>query len=1020
MKGMRQWKKLPGDVLLALVMAAVLFVFLWKIENVQSHKRLTGNMRVTLAAAVEKGVAAAQEAENTQRRYDAFTQAKADTMAYFLDNSPEYDGPVDTLAKNWNVQSVYLLGSDKKHTAQSKHTKAPNFAVEKAYEPLFLSEAAPVQQGNLRYYASRRAQGGYVVIARDSSALLARQAELTDEAAILSSITVGEGGYLFSVNRTTRKIAYHPDESKIGYSYSISCWMSICSDKPGEGVEQSLNDTWIYQSCPVGDSAFVAVLPQSEVTDSNMRVLRVTLGVFALVMGLMILYAFFVRGEEDNARLHARKTEYLHLGKGYLNVTMAARIRNMMFIGLAAIFFVTFYAQSLASVSRRSLLSVNKLNQVVRIAEENEEKTAQLTREYNEEYTHRAQMVAYVLWQNSQLMNGDALQALADAAGIVSIYVFDGNGRVVATNTAYSDFALTEDETAQSYAFWEVVKGHKSVLVQPAQSDDTAEHTYMQYIGVKRLDGAGMVEIGVAPQLLKESIHAERPEVVLGSIAVEDGGFLFAVNQADETFAVYPKESYVGRAAREYGLTQSALRDDYSGEQTLEGTTYFVNGVAHGDMYIYTAVPLGQIYASRWRMALFATGAGLVVLLLMAARLLIHRAPYMPPAQGQDEGNAQEKQEAKAQTRGMIEIVTADGKTRWVQPAFSRFVGSGGVPWKESTAQQKLRMVVTGLFMVLAIAVVMMVFTHRGEYTRGSVLSYILSRRWEKTVNIFSLTYIALLLLEVVVLTTLVRKALLLVMRNFGARGETIGRLMDSFIKYAAVLGTLFYALTFVGIDSMTLVASAGILTLIVGLGAQALVSDILAGIFIVFEGEFRVGDIVTIDNWRGTVMEIGIRTTKVMNSGSDIKIFNNAKIAGVVNMTKQYSYAVCDVTVKSGQSIEKVESILDDAFPHLHDRLKAIVAGPYYKGIVSANDTSSVLRILAQCREGDREQLTYDLTRELKLLFDAQRINLPPLPDGGKKAEQNTKATKKEKENAREFVEEQKELTKDIHVEGK
>ena len=93
---------------------------------------------------------------------------------------------------------------------------------------------------------------------------------------------------------------------------------------------------------------------------------------------------------------------------------------------------------------------------------------------------------------------------------------------------------------------------------------------------------------------------------------------------------------------------------------------------------------------------------------------------------------------------------------------------------------------------------------------------------------------------------------------------------------------------------------------LVIGLGAQSLVADILAGMFIIFEGEFQVGDIVTVGDWRGTVVEIGIRTTKIQDGGQNIKIISNKDVCGVINMTRDYSYAWVDLGIEYGESLER------------------------------------------------------------------------------------------------------------------
>ena len=110
-------------------------------------------------------------------------------------------------------------------------------------------------------------------------------------------------------------------------------------------------------------------------------------------------------------------------------------------------------------------------------------------------------------------------------------------------------------------------------------------------------------------------------------------------------------------------------------------------------------------------------------------------------------------------------------------------------------------------------------------------------------------------------------------------RGMTIIKLVTSFIKYLIAIVAILLILSAFGVNTGTLLASAGILGLVIGLGAQSLIADIIAGLFIVFEGEFRVGDIVTIGGFRGTVMDIGLRTTKIMGVDGNIKIFNNSDI---------------------------------------------------------------------------------------------------------------------------------------------
>ena len=83
-------------------------------------------------------------------------------------------------------------------------------------------------------------------------------------------------------------------------------------------------------------------------------------------------------------------------------------------------------------------------------------------------------------------------------------------------------------------------------------------------------------------------------------------------------------------------------------------------------------------------------------------------------------------------------------------------------------------------------------------------------------------------------------------------KAKTLSKLIVNFFKWVIAICAIFFIISAWGASTTITLASAGILTLIIGLGSQSLVADILAGLFIVFEGDFQVGDIVVIDGWRG------------------------------------------------------------------------------------------------------------------------------------------------------------------------
>ena len=260
----------------------------------------------------------------------------------------------------------------------------------------------------------------------------------------------------------------------------------------------------------------------------------------------------------------------------------------------------------------------------------------------------------------------------------------------------------------------------------------------------------------------------------------------------------------------------------------------------------------------------------------------------------------------------------------------------------------------------------------------------------------------------------LIRLALRLIAKPL-KKGKAIVDLTCSLVKYAAMIFLVFFILKTVGIDTNAILAGIGILGLVVGLGAQPLISDIIAGLFIVFEKVFDVGDIIVVDGFRGTVKEIGIRTTKIIDAGGNIKIMNNSDLKSIANMTNQLSLAVCDISIEYGESIEKVEAVFAENFEQIKKAIPGIKEGPFYKGVSELADSAVVLRFVANCDEGDRYQVERDMNRQFKLMFDRNNINIPFPQIVLNQPPKFEDATSHQKEKAGKFVKEQKELSKGI-----
>ena len=191
-------------------------------------------------------------------------------------------------------------------------------------------------------------------------------------------------------------------------------------------------------------------------------------------------------------------------------------------------------------------------------------------------------------------------------------------------------------------------------------------------------------------------------------------------------------------------------------------------------------------------------------------------------------------------------------------------------------------------------------------------------------------------------------------------KGKAFVDLICSFIKYIAVIALIFAVLSVWGVNTAALLAGIGILSLIVGLGAQPLIEDIIAGLFIVFEHVFDVGDIIVVDGFRGTVKEIGIRTTQIEDAGGDV------------------SLAISEVDIEYGESLERVELVIKENLENIKKNVPDIAEGPFYMGVSKLGASGVTLRFTAKCPEMQKFQVERDMNRQLKLMFDNNDINIP------------------------------------------
>ena len=579
---------------------------------------------------------------------------------------------------------------------------------------------------------------------------------------------------------------------------------------------------------------------------------------------------------------------------------------------------------------------------------------------FEDEYTqHRAKSIAWAIKKDPSLLSDSKLTILAGLCDISAINVYNANGKMEATTTSYKDITLPTDEENPYFAFWDVVKGYKDTLSIEATGEDSSFYHIHEYIAAKRTDTGrgGMVQIAVSDDKFSELTKTTSTMHKIKSF--EDDSLMVLDSETGKVLYAFD-DAMIGKNATDYGMDEAAIKDDYTGWQTINGIYCFLMSRTYDSMLLCIGVSMLEILGKTFVVSAFTVLITSVLLFITVFLVCINeRSAIIATLSTSKKTYTQKVSYMAIDSKGRL-TTTQSADTRW---------SGDSVSFREKSAGQKLSFIVKVCIAICFL--VLLCIYYKNINNSNSLLAFIASCRWDYTVNLFSVSFALLYAVKILIIAAVTRKIINVVSHQFDSRAKTIGRMLESFIKYAAALTILYEALLHFGVDSKTLTTGTGLLTLIIGLGANNMIADVIAGIFIVFEGDYRVGDIVTIDKWRGTVQEIGIRTTKIISPGKDIKIIRNSYASGVINMTRQYSIASVEFSVSANEDLTEMESHMDELLADIRKRIPELMEGPVYSGVVAYAAGAATVRISAFCKEADREEVTNKLNRELKLMFD-------------------------------------------------
>ena len=246
--------------------------------------------------------------------------------------------------------------------------------------------------------------------------------------------------------------------------------------------------------------------------------------------------------------------------------------------------------------------------------------------------------------------------------------------------------------------------------------------------------------------------------------------------------------------------------------------------------------------------------------------------------------------------------------------------------------------------------------------------------------SILGKLFVALIILVIgVMVTHFVIKTLqkLLFKGPENQKKKTLFTVFSSLAKYVIYFITLVSVLEVFGVPSGSVVAIASVGSVAVGFGAQALVKDIISGLFILTENQYNVDDVIEIADYTGTVEEMSLRTTILRTAKGEQCIIPNGEIRAVKNYSRDYMKAFVEVPVPYEKDLDEVIKLLETHLSTYYVE-GSTLSNPEIVGMTDFGDSAVMLRVACVCVPGKNWGIERELRKMIKKIFDDHGIEIP------------------------------------------
>ena len=741
------------------------------------------------------------------------------------------------------------------------------------------------------------------------------------------------------------------------------------------------------------DPIMIQMLPVATIGMRSMVQSAIVSYAMVLILVNMIVYVMSVqRHVRDRAMTEAQAVRY---APKRLRIRMA----NAAVIGTIAIFAIALIVQGVGQLYIELRYGRDTLRVFSKQMEQADYRQNESMHRIQEDwYVYYGEHMASLLYAYPELATPGTLQTWCDILNVDFIMLFDEQGKETLCSRDYVGFTLERGLGQSGSEFRRLLYGMPSIVHET--SVDSITGMERQMIGVKLVlpnsggdDQHGALIMALLPEQTKQTADLFHINDRLAQLEAK-GRLCFNADASTGVIHYAGNAEMAGQTVQECGLSDNSLRDGYMDFVVVNGVRRFVVTSKQGDSIFYYALDLQTMFGYTMLYAsitavLFALAVAVVLMYMFRGYTdEVYASWAVVCMPGEDSQAILDSRKEMRTAREKPVDAKPDEKQWKIKKLFDKLIHkvSDVTHWRDRTPEDKVSLMFQASLLVLLVSWTNLLLSKNMVYSKyDSLAGFLLQGDWMRGANPFAFCSI-LLVIAYAYLINLISKGLLLLVSGFIlGKGQTFCRLLSSFIKYFSLFVVLYLILNYLGFPIGTVVGSLSIASLALSLGARDLAADILAGLSIVFERTFQVGDIVEINGKRGTVQEIGMRSTKLIVPVNNVLVISNHEIRDILNLTQEVSLYTMELKVILSQSLTHTEAVLKRELASIqrgNDRIISLsYLGVTRLGGGMANPSSMVtlvtLAIGAYCRQDDMDDVGLYLNREIQLMCERENIKI-------------------------------------------